>query len=85
MRLLVCLGFLLAATGANAQSATNVKREGNTIIITGPTTTTTITQVSHSPNGSSYTTTIRRNGGYQPMGLAGYRPMGASGYRPMGH
>ena len=69
MRLLVCLGFFLAATGANAQSATNVKREGNTIIITGPTT----------------TTTIRRNGGYQPMGLAGYRPMGASGYRPMGH
>jgi hypothetical protein len=85
MRLLVCLGFFLAATAANAQSATSIKSDGNTITITGPTATTTITRVSHSPNGSTYTTTIRRNGGYQPAGLGGYRPMGARGYRPMGY
>ena len=84
MRILVCLGFLLAATAASAQS-TSVKREGDTITITGPTSTTTITQVSRSPNSSTYTTTVSRNGSYQPTGAGGYRPMGASGYNPTGH
>jgi len=85
MRFMVCLGFLLATTAANAQNATSVKREGDTITITGPTTTTTITQLSHSQGSSSYTTTISRNGSYQPAGRGGYRPMGSGGYNPMGH
>ena len=84
MRILVCLGFLLAATAASAQG-TSVKREGDTITITGPTSTTTITQVSRSANGSTYTTTVSRNGGYQPTGRGGYRPMGSTGYNPMGY
>ena len=85
MKILVCLGFLLAATAANAQSASVVKREGNTVTITGPTTTTTITQVSRSANSSTYTTTVSRNGSYQPAGAGGYRPMGSGGYNPTGH
>jgi hypothetical protein len=79
MRILVCLGFLLAATAASAQSTT-VKRDGDTVTITGPTSTTTITR-----SANSFTTIVSRNGSYQPTGRGGYRPMGASGYNPMGH
>ncbi len=79
MRIVVCLGFLLAATAANAQTYTTVvNREANTVTTVGPSATATTTQVARSSTSATYTTTVVRNPG-------GYQPMGASGYKPMGH
>jgi hypothetical protein len=78
MKVLVCFGFLLAATAANAQTYTTVvDRDAKTVTTTAPNgTTATTTQVSRSSSGATYTTTIARPGGYQPMGSSGYQPMG---------
>jgi hypothetical protein len=77
MKALICVGLLLAATAANAQTYTTVvNREANSVTTTGPTATATTTQVSRNATGATYTTTITRTGGYQPMGGGGYRPMG---------
>jgi hypothetical protein len=76
MKALLCLGFLLAATAANAQTyTTTVSADKKTVITTGPNVTAT-TQISRNANVTTRTTTITRNGGYQPMGAGGYHPMG---------
>ena len=82
MRILVCLGFMLAATAANAETYTTVvNRDAKTVTTTAPNgATATTTQTSRSATGATYTTTVNR-GGYQPMG-AGYSPTGD--YHPMG-
>jgi hypothetical protein len=77
MRILVCFGFLLAATSAHAQTYTTVVN-GNTktVTTTGPTATATTVLTSKSGSTATYTTTVTKNsGGYQPMG-SGYNPMG---------
>ena len=77
MRIFVCLGFLLAAGAANAQTyTTTVDRSNNTVTTIGNGYTSTTTQTSRSSTGSTYTTTITRSGGYQPMGSGGYNPLG---------
>ena len=77
MRFIACLGLLLAATAANAQTYTTVvNREANTVTTTGPSSTAPTTRVARTSTSSTYTTTITRIGGYQPMGPAGYHPMG---------
>jgi hypothetical protein len=78
MRILICLGLMLAATAADAQTYTTiVNRETKTSTTTGPTATATTTEVARTANSTTYTTTVTRNGGgYQPMGAGGYRPMG---------
>jgi hypothetical protein len=76
MRALICLGLLLAATAANAQTyTTTVSPDQRTVTTTGPTSTAT-TQISRNANVVTRTTTITPNSGYQPMGSAGYKPMG---------
>lgn len=76
MRALICLGLLLAATAANAQTyTTTVSPDRNTVTTTGPTATAT-TQISRNSNVVTRTTTITPNSGYQPMGRSGYNPMG---------
>jgi hypothetical protein len=76
MRSLICLGLLLAATAANAETyTTTVSSDRNTVTTTGPNVTAT-TQVSREGNVVTRTTTIQRTGGYQPMGGNGYHPMG---------
>jgi hypothetical protein len=90
MRILVCLGFLLAATAASAHPyVTEANREVNSLAFTGPGAAAMIGQIVTPPTGSSATMTIARYqptgaGGYRPMGSGGYRPMGAGGYRPTG-
>jgi hypothetical protein len=77
MRFLVCFGFLLAATAAQAQTYTTVVN-GNTktVTTTGPTATATTVLTSKSGSTATYTTTVTKNsGGYQPLG-SGYNPMG---------
>jgi len=78
MRILTCLGFLLAATGANAQTYTTVvNREAKMVTTTtGPTATATTTQIARTSTSATYTTTVTRTGGYQPMDSGGYHPMG---------
>jgi hypothetical protein len=78
MRLVVCLGFVLAATAANAQTYTTVvSRDAKTATTTGPGgTTVTTTQVARTAAGATYSTTITHPGAYQPMGAGGYHPMG---------
>jgi hypothetical protein len=86
MKVLACLGFVLAAaTAANAQTYTTViNRDAKTVTVTAPNgATATTRQVSRDSGGATYTTTITRGGSsYQPMGSSGYQPMGD--YRPMG-
>jgi hypothetical protein len=67
MRVPVCLGFLLLATAAHAQSTpTTVNRQTNSVTTTGQGYGATTTRTSST---TTYTTTITRNpGGYQPMG-----------------
>jgi hypothetical protein len=77
MRILTCLGFLLAVTAANAQTYTTVvSRDAKTVTTTGPGATATTTQTSRTSTSATYTTTVTRSGGYQPMGSGGYHPMG---------
>jgi hypothetical protein len=79
MKVWACLGFLLAATTANAQTYTTVvNRDAKTVTTTGPNATVTTTQTARSGTSATYTTTVSRNGGssYQPMGTGGYKPMG---------
>jgi hypothetical protein len=77
MKVLVCFGFLLAATAANAQTYTTiVNSQAKTVTTTGPNSTVTTTQVERTSNGATYTTTVTRTGGYQPTGAGGYHPMG---------
>jgi hypothetical protein len=78
MRFLACLGFLLAATAANAQTYTTVvNRDAKTVTTTGPTATVTTTQTARTGSTATYTTTVNRTGGgYQPMGAGGYNLMG---------
>ena len=69
MRVLACLGFLLAATAADAQTYTTVvNRDAKTVTTTGPTATITTTQIARTGSSATYTTTVSRTGGYQPMG-----------------
>jgi hypothetical protein len=76
MRALICVGFLLAATAANAQTyTTTVSADRSTVTTVGPNVTAT-TQISRNNNVVTRTTTIQRTGGYQPMGSSGYHPMG---------
>ena len=85
MRILTCLGFLLAATAANAQTYTTViNRDAKTVTTTAPDgTTATTRQVARTSSGATYNTTISRSGSsYQPMGAGGYQPTGD--YRPIG-
>jgi hypothetical protein len=77
MRAFVCFGFLLAATAAQAQTYTTVvNRDAKTVTTTGPTATATTVLTSRSGNSATYTTTVTKTGGYQPMGSGGYKPMG---------
>ena len=79
MKVWTCLGFLLVATTANAQTYTTVvNRDTRTVTTTGPSTTVTTTQTARTGTGATYTTTVSRNGGnsYQPMGTGGYKPLG---------
>jgi hypothetical protein len=77
MKVWICLGSLLAATAANAQTYTTVvNREAKTVTTTGPTATATTVQTARTGTTATYTTTITRTGGYQPMGPGGYKPMG---------
>jgi hypothetical protein len=78
MRVLVCFGFLLAATSAQAQTYTTVvNSQAKTVTTTGPNATATTVQTSNNGTTRTYTTTITKNsGGYQPMGGSGYNPMG---------
>jgi hypothetical protein len=74
MRALICLGLLLAATAANAQTyTTTVSADRRTVTTTGATAT---TQISRNANVVTRTATITPNSGYQPMGRSGYNPMG---------
>lgn len=85
MKSLAGFGLLLAAaTAANAETYTTViNRDAKTVTTTAPNgTTATTTQISRTSSGATYTTTITRSGGYQPMGSSGYNPTGD--YRPMG-
>jgi hypothetical protein len=76
MRVLICFGLLLVATAANAETyTTTVSTDRNTVTTTGPNATAT-TQITRDANTVTRTTTIQRNGGYQPMGAGGYHPMG---------
>jgi hypothetical protein len=80
MRLLICVGLLLATSVAHAESyTTTVGPDRRTVTTTGPRGTAT-TQISRSANSVTRTTTFTPNGG----GSGGYQPMGPSGYRPMG-
>ncbi|HET7492590.1 MAG TPA: hypothetical protein VFK01_11990 [Bradyrhizobium sp.] len=73
MRVFVCLGFLLAAHAANAQTyTTTVERSSNTVTTTGSGRTSTSQTTSH----STYTTVVSRPRRYQPTGASGYNPMG---------
>ena len=78
MRFFVCLGFLLAATAAQAQTYTTVvNSQAKTVTTTGPNATATTVQTSNNGTTRTYTTTITKNsGGYQPMGGSGYMPTG---------
>jgi hypothetical protein len=77
MRAFVCLGVLLAAGAAQAQTyTTTVSPDRQSVTTTGNGYSATTTRTSGSPNGSTYTTTVTRSGGYQPMGSGGYNPMG---------
>jgi Cu/Zn superoxide dismutase len=76
MRALVCLGLLLAATAANAETyTTTVSADRKTVTTAGPNVTATTT-IARDANGITRTTTITPNSGYQPMGGGGYHPMG---------
>jgi hypothetical protein len=76
MRALICLGLLLAATAANAQTyTTTVSEDRKTVTTTGPNVTATTT-ISRNANVITRTTTISPSSGYQPMGGSGYHPMG---------
>src|ERR1700740_433488 len=67
MKVFVCLGFVLAAGVANAQTyTTTVNRTTNSTSTTGGGFT-AATQTSRTTNTVTYTTTVRRTGGYQPM------------------
>jgi hypothetical protein len=75
MKAFLCLALLLAASAAQAQSYTAaVNRATNGVTVAGGYT--TMTQISHSSSGATYTTTVTRSGGHQPMGNGGYNPMG---------
>lgn len=76
MRILVCLGFVLAASVANAQTYTTINRTTNSTTTTGGSFTAAPKQVSRTTTSVTYITTITRKGGYQPMGAGGYHPMG---------
>ena len=77
MKALVCLGFVLAASAANAQTITTVvNRDSKTVTSTGPNATVTTVQTARNGNTTTYTTTVTHTGGYQPMGASGYKPMG---------
>ena len=77
MKVFVYLGFVLAATAANAQTITTVvNHDTKTVTSTGPNATVTTVQTGRSGNTATYTTTVTRTGGYQPMGAGGYKPMG---------
>ncbi len=73
MRVLVCLGFVLAATAAEAQNTTTINRETRSVTTSGNGYGATTRQVSHT---TSVTTITRTTGGYHPMGQGGYHPMG---------
>jgi hypothetical protein len=77
MRLLVCLGFLLAANAAEAQTyVTTVNRSTDSVTTTGSGYSATTKRTSHTSSTSTYTTTVTRVGVYRPMGAGGYYPMG---------
>ena len=78
MRVLLCLGVVLAASAAQAQTYTTTfspDKQTSTTVGGGYTVT---RQTSKDAYGST-TVTITRT----PTG--GYRPLGAGGYKPLGH
>ena len=76
MRALIGLGFLLAATAADAQTyTTTINRDAKSVTTSGAGYSATTTQ----SGSNTYTTTVTRNSG------GGFQPMGAGGYHPMGH
>ncbi len=73
MRVFVCLGFLLAANAANAQTyTTTTDRSSNAVTTSSSGRTSTTQTVSHSTS----TTVVTRPRRYQPTGAGGYNPMG---------
>jgi hypothetical protein len=78
MKFFVCLGFVLVATAADAETITTVvNRDTHTVTSTGPNATATAVMTGRSGNTATFTTTVTRNsGGYQPMGANGYNPTG---------
>jgi len=78
MRVLLCMGLVLAAGAASAQtSTTTVSPDKQSVTTVGNGYSTTM-RTAKDANGST-TITITRT----PVG--GYQPMGAGGYNPMGH
>ncbi|MGD0851325.1 hypothetical protein [Bradyrhizobium sp.] len=81
MKILTCLGFLLAATAANAHPyVTAVDRDANTPAFTGPAAA-AVGPAARPTARSIETTTVAR---YQPTGSSGYHPTGSGGYHPNG-
>jgi hypothetical protein len=79
MRVFICLGLLLLAGAAQAQSTTTtVIRDTNSVTTSGSAYRTVTTRTSRSSSGVTYITTVvtRTNSAYHPMGAAGYSPMG---------
>ena len=76
MRAFVCLGLLLAASAARRDLYDHRQPRQAVGDDHGERVSATTTRASGGPNGSTYTTTVTRSGGYQPMGSGGYNPMG---------
>lgn len=76
MRIVACVGFLLAATAAQAQTYTTiVDHDTRTTTMSGPTGTVSVRSSTYGGK-TTYVTTVTKTGAYQPMGAGGYRPMG---------
>jgi len=76
MRILACLGFVLVASAASAQTYTTISRTTHSTTTSGGSFTEPAKQVSRTTNSVTHITTVTRKGGYQPMGSNGYHPMG---------
>jgi hypothetical protein len=75
MRVLACLGFVLAATTAQAETwTTTTNSESRTVTNYGSGYTTTTNRVSRSSTTTTTYRTASRPHGYQPMGPGGYHP-----------
>jgi hypothetical protein len=74
MRVLACLGFLLVATAAQAETwTTTTNRETQTVTTNGSGYTTTTRQVSRSSSTTTTYSTVSRPHGYQPAATIRFR------------